>query len=180
MKPSNRQRILEAAVELIEREGITALTFDALAAESGVTRGGIIYHFNSRDDLIDAIHHHLARKWEDSLNQNLNIGPASSALDESLTAYIRTCAHKAGSAELQLILHDAHQPASRRHWRHLLDSWAPRPDLSQATSGEVAGFLARLAADGLWLHEALTGEPLTDHDRNLLTNAIIATLIHPE
>ena len=44
MRPSNRERIVAGALEIIAREGIDALNFEALAEEVGLTRGGIVYH----------------------------------------------------------------------------------------------------------------------------------------
>ena len=45
MRESKRTVILDAAVNVIESDGITAVTFDSVAAAAGITRGGIIYHF---------------------------------------------------------------------------------------------------------------------------------------
>ena len=55
MRPSNRERIVAGALEIIAREGIDALNFEALAEEVGLTRGGIVYHFRTRDDLMAGI-----------------------------------------------------------------------------------------------------------------------------
>ncbi|WP_221175306.1 TetR/AcrR family transcriptional regulator, partial [Staphylococcus aureus] len=63
--------------------GITAVTFDSVAAAAGITRAGIIYHFPSRDDLIAAIHQRLADRWE----RQFVIAAATSAYD---TAYLVT------------------------------------------------------------------------------------------
>ena len=48
MRTSNRRKILDAIIAIVERDGITAVTFDAVAAETGLTRGGLLYHFPSR------------------------------------------------------------------------------------------------------------------------------------
>lgn len=47
-RPNKREEALNAVVSIIEREGITALTLDAVAAETGMTRAGLLYHFPSR------------------------------------------------------------------------------------------------------------------------------------
>ena len=64
MRTSNRRKILDAIIAIVERDGITAVTFDAVAAETGLTRGGLLYHFPSREALILAAHQHLADQWE--------------------------------------------------------------------------------------------------------------------
>ena len=43
MRTSNRRKILDAIIAIVERDGITAVTFDAVAAETGLTRGGLLY-----------------------------------------------------------------------------------------------------------------------------------------
>lgn len=55
--PSTDTRIviLEAAVRLFARAGVSATTLDDIAAEAGVTRGTVSWHFHSKDDLIAAI-----------------------------------------------------------------------------------------------------------------------------
>ena len=52
MRPSQRDQILNAAIRVVERTGVTGVTFDAVAAEAGITRGGLMYHFRSREALL--------------------------------------------------------------------------------------------------------------------------------
>jgi AcrR family transcriptional regulator len=51
----NRDRILDAAVALIEREGPGALSMRRLGSALGVEGMAIYHHFGSRDDLLGAI-----------------------------------------------------------------------------------------------------------------------------
>ncbi|SCE54411.1 helix-turn-helix domain-containing protein, partial [Streptomyces sp. OspMP-M43] len=55
MRTSKRTQILEAATRVVQREGVKSVTFDSVAAEAGLTKGGLLYHFASRDDLVRAI-----------------------------------------------------------------------------------------------------------------------------
>jgi AcrR family transcriptional regulator len=52
---SSRERILAAAVQVAIREGISAMTLDAVAREAGVSKGGLLYHYSSKDELIAAM-----------------------------------------------------------------------------------------------------------------------------
>ena len=45
-------RIETAAMALIAREGIGRLTMDAVAREAGVSKGGVLHHFRSKDALV--------------------------------------------------------------------------------------------------------------------------------
>ncbi len=51
---STRQRIVEAANRLFYREGIRAVSVDAVAEEAGITKRSLYYHFKSKDDLVAA------------------------------------------------------------------------------------------------------------------------------
>lgn len=53
-----RLAILEAAVHIFARSGVSAATLEDIAAEAGVTRGTLCWHFHSKDDLVSAIIKH--------------------------------------------------------------------------------------------------------------------------
>lgn len=53
-----RLAILEAAVHIFARSGISAATLEDIATEAGVTRGALCWHFHSKDDLLSAIIQH--------------------------------------------------------------------------------------------------------------------------
>ena len=49
---ATRQRLIEAAGELACTEGTAKLSLDAVAARAGVSKGGLLYHFPSKNDLL--------------------------------------------------------------------------------------------------------------------------------
>ncbi len=49
-----RQRIVEAASRLFYAEGIGRVSVDAVAAQAGVTKRTLYYHFKSKDELVTA------------------------------------------------------------------------------------------------------------------------------
>jgi hypothetical protein len=48
MMPGSKDRILDAAERVVLRDGVTHLTLDAVAAETGISKGGLLYHFPSK------------------------------------------------------------------------------------------------------------------------------------
>lgn len=54
---SARQKIVDAASTLFYREGIRAVSVDAVAEKAGLTKKTLYYHFKSKDDLIAAYLH---------------------------------------------------------------------------------------------------------------------------
>ena len=51
----DRDRMLDAAEVVVTRHGIANLTLDAVAAEAGMSKGGLLHHFPSKDRLVDAL-----------------------------------------------------------------------------------------------------------------------------
>ncbi|QKG72597.1 TetR/AcrR family transcriptional regulator [Erythrobacter mangrovi] len=59
---SARDRLLEAGVKLIRRQGYAATSVGELCAEAGVTKGAFFHHFESKE----ALGAELARYWSNS------------------------------------------------------------------------------------------------------------------
>jgi len=53
--PSKAQAIIRAAQRILERDGFSKLSFEAIAAEAGVYTSAIRYYFGSKDGLIEAL-----------------------------------------------------------------------------------------------------------------------------
>ncbi len=47
--------ILDAAESLLRRSGSRTLTIDAVAAEAGLSKGGVLHHYASKDALVTAL-----------------------------------------------------------------------------------------------------------------------------
>jgi len=58
-----RQRILDTAAELFYREGVRGVGVDRIAAESGVAKMSLYYHFGSKDELVAAWLDRRDQEW---------------------------------------------------------------------------------------------------------------------
>lgn len=59
----SRNRILEAAQDLILAKGFSAMTVDAICKDAGITKGGFFHHFANKETLGEAV---LAKFWNDA------------------------------------------------------------------------------------------------------------------
>src|ERR1041384_3395591 len=62
--PAPRERTLQAARELFYRDGINAVSVDAIAAAAGTNKMTLYRHFSSRDELVAAYLSQLAEEGE--------------------------------------------------------------------------------------------------------------------
>jgi AcrR family transcriptional regulator len=61
--PPIAQRIIEAAIRILERDGFPGLTYEAIGVESGEYKDSIRYYFGGKDGLIEAVFDAL---WHDT------------------------------------------------------------------------------------------------------------------
>ncbi len=61
--PTARQKVIDASRRIVKERGAGALTYDEIAHESGVTRGGITYHFPTKQRLLQALVEQDIEQW---------------------------------------------------------------------------------------------------------------------
>ncbi len=54
-KNNSRDKLLDAAASIVIKQGATRMTLDAVAAQAKVSKGGLLYHFASKDALVQAM-----------------------------------------------------------------------------------------------------------------------------
>ena len=149
-----RARILQAAQEVLARGGATALTFDRVLARTDLSKGGIQYHFRTKQALLDGLFDHLMAEFGALLHAALEAEPAGP--QRRIRAYVETVCQAAGSgadsrAVVALLMADPkYQRAHAELVRAFCQPDTVAPDLS---------LTCRCAADGLWQAQVLGGEP---------------------
>lgn len=179
MRQSKRTLILDAAVQVVQRAGIAAVTFDSVAAQAELTKGGLLYHFRSREALLEAVHEHLAHQWESQLEQAAGATADHAGPRERSAAYAAVCAASATRAELLLMVEAASDPVLSAYGQEVQNRWVPSPDSAELPQADLEDFVLRLAADGLWLHESIGGRPLDPRLRRQVADYLTAALSDP-
>lgn len=147
MRPDTRGKLLDAAAAVSRRDGPQALTLEAVAAQAGVSKGGLLYHFKSKRELLDA----LVGRWLDEFQDDIDADPGG-----FVAGYVRA-SDGAKAEESGLLAALVADPAVLAAVRDRYATWQDRV----ATEGgdPVEATVARLAADGLWLADLLGMAP---------------------
>ncbi len=58
---ATRDKILSAAAKVVLSQGASRMTLEAVAKEAGVSKGGLLYHFPSKEDLIGGMIEHMVQ-----------------------------------------------------------------------------------------------------------------------
>lgn len=137
-----RAAILDAAINLLVREGSGSISHRTVAAEAGVALTAPAYHFGSIDRLIQEAQGRLfdaAKQRYRELNLKLGTRPASADEVADLTAAVLVReATEFGQASL------AHYSI----WLEAARSAALRPEVAAAIADQAAGWQRRLAGLG--------------------------------
>ena len=173
--PLARERVLDAYEGILIAEGERAATLDAVAKAAGVSKGGLLYHFASKDELATAIIDRLLALTDDDLARMHQApeGPVAyyvrtsvmedDALDRALIAVSRLA--QGGSAAASDALRE-----SRRRWAEQI-----RPHVHDDTALD----LVMLLSDGLYFNNSLMGS--SDEPRRFSdlvpTGAALARLV---
>lgn len=176
MRPSKKEAILNAAVELIEQDGLEAVSYEALAEASGMSKSGIVYHFPSRYEIMRGIHQHMADQWERELEEVAGAPAESLSGSQRLRAVVLSLNRSATKADLLLEVDARGQPEFAEIWRQVDDRWAPSPQNIEHDDDARRNYLVQLLADGLWTHDYVHETPLTPSQRKVLTEAILQLL----
>jgi AcrR family transcriptional regulator len=154
-RSATRRRLLDAAVAVVRREGPRALTLDAVAAEAGVSKGGLLYHFATKDDLVDA----LIEDWRDSFEAEVAGGAADGGWARAYARAIGARSAEQRATDVALVVAVASGSHALETARSRYPAW--QKQLVADASDPVDATIVRLAADGLWIADLLGLAPPT-------------------
>jgi len=156
-----KRRILTAAEDVVLRDGVVHLTLDAAAAEAGLSKGGVLYHFPSRDALVAAMVATIIDEFEAAIARHLpSVADEGSRAAGSFTRAYVSATFEPGTAGTEgpcrqdrlgaaLIAAAAAEPELLIPLRDAAERWQAR--LEADGLDPVLASLVRLACDGLWL-----------------------------
>ncbi len=160
-----RVQILQAASSLIVKEGIEHLTLDAIAAAAHVSKGGLLYHYPSKDALVMGMIDFYVQQFEEQFSTFLTEEPDNDTPEAWIRAYIRASLEPVpGEADVSagIMAAVAINPALLDPLRERYRKWQHQFD--QASNPALA-LLVRLTLDGWWIANLLGLAPTSEADR---------------
>ncbi|GAA4480475.1 TetR/AcrR family transcriptional regulator [Rhodococcus olei] len=153
-EPTTRDRILDALEKLLLTRGLSQVTLESVAAEAGVSKGGLLYHFRSKEALLAGMVRRLGERSDQQLAssgrsvaewylQTMDTGATNElALFQSTIAALRSVDGQQGEVQQAVI--------------QMMRSWDD--ELKAEIGDPVQAEIVRLAGDGIYL-AALMGLP---------------------
>ncbi|MCC5825927.1 TetR/AcrR family transcriptional regulator [Alkalimonas sp.] len=159
-----KAQIIEAALAVASEKGAGKVTLDEVAKVSGFSKGGLLYHYPSKEALITAMVQQLVDDNAASRQQLMAQG------DDALSAMIKSHVHLSEQVQcntaMAILAAAAEQPGLlnpvQQACRHLLC------DINAESGDNPEAMVLMLACDALWLQDMLSISPLDAEQKDQL------------
>jgi len=172
-----RQALLDAAAEVIQTDGVANLTLERVAATADVSKGGLLYHYGSKQELLNALLEATLQRADGGLEELVAQSTSNNGTGAFAHAYldfVRTRSHRDGTAAGVLAaaaLDEGDLTIAQRQFA----AWQNRL-LEHDGLAETEALLARVVGDGLWLIDLFDLAPPDDRQRALLLDHVAALI----
>ena len=163
MARDTKAKIIAAAANVAVARGVLNLTMEAVAEEAGISKGGVFYHFASKQDLLLGMVQALVDITEKEVS-------ATQAQDHGagswLRGFIRACLTNSaedlgpvGRLSVAFLTAAANDTTLLAPMNQRQPAW--REAINTSGIDPVQAQIVRLAADGLWINDVM-GVPVLD------------------
>lgn len=168
-----REKLLQAAAQIVIDSGNTQFTLERVAQEAQVSKGGLLHHFPTKLELLSGLMTQLTQIFEVRLQAALELEPKRKR-GCFARAYIHA-SFQPESDELELtnalanvIVHFPELIDQLRQEFAFIEKQFAKDGLSEARAT-----LIRLACDGLWFSELLGIEKVEEPQRSSLLKELL-------
>jgi AcrR family transcriptional regulator len=150
-RPSQKQHLLETAITLVAQRGVAALTIENLAQAAGVTKGGVQYHFETKDKLVTELLEFLLSAFDEAITAAA--GAQKSGRDW-LRAYVSVGLSGQGAGDsVAAALLAAMPPGDPRAAPYKLFNAIWRESSERGIEDKALAQIIRLACDSVWIEQ---------------------------
>lgn len=172
---ATRDSLLDAAKRVMQRDGAGNLTLDAVAKEAGVSKGGLLYHFPSKGDLLRGLvvkgGDHMRRDLEEQMRRTPGPhGFARAFLRLSIFGPPEECLKPPSEFIWSMLGATANDPSLLIPVRESQAEWGRR--LAEERIDPDVANLMRIVGRGLWMTEIFGFEGPTEAERQRLYDLI--------
>lgn len=158
----SRDRVLGAASAIVARQGAGNLTIDAVAAESGLSKGGVLYHFPNKHALLGGMLSRLMEEFE-TKSADLKARTGVSELIAHLQALLERSAEERATSQA-LLANSAEDPSLLAPAKPFLNDMLLR--IADESSDSQLALILWLAAEGIRfmdMLDILPAQTLNEH-----------------
>jgi AcrR family transcriptional regulator len=170
-----RDRILDAAERVVGDVGAARMTLDVVAQAGGVSKGGLLYHFPSKESLLGALAQRYVANMEQCIETakgDLSQSDHSRDLKACIVGLLGTDARaKAAGMGAALLATAANNLTLLEVIRERIAAYTAELAATDADFPRAA--IVTLAVDGLMMRESLRISPFTEEQRERIVQELL-------
>ncbi|MEM9465505.1 MAG: TetR/AcrR family transcriptional regulator [Actinomycetota bacterium] len=144
-----RAKLLDAAAVVVRREGVAAMTLARVADEAGVSKGGLLHHFGSKEELLAGLLEQTMADAAASLNA-MTDGDDRGSFARAYLEYVRRPDEHQADSATAIFAAAAAGDGELGAAVEVFEAWQHRL-MHDDGLDPALGLLARIVGDGLWL-----------------------------
>ena len=144
-----RLKLLDAAATVVRRDGIPAMTLARVAEEAGVSKGGLLHHFGSKEELLAGLLEQTLADADASLNE-MTDADGRGAFARAYLEYVRRPDDHQADSATAIFAAAAAGDGDLGPTSEVFEAWQHRL-MHDDGLDPALGLLARIVGDGLWL-----------------------------
>lgn len=167
-----REDILDGAEQLVAREGVKNLTIERVAKEAGKSRGGVLYHFASKQALIEAMVARIVAGFQQALDRQMaHDSDPHGRLTRAYASLLLQGDDATGAVVSSLLAGLAYYPTLLEPLHAQLKQWQQQ---SEAELDPTTAAIVRLTTHALWTNDVLLPNSFTSAERRTIVERLIA------
>lgn len=154
----------------MRHDGVGSLTLERVAEQAGLSKGGLLYHFSSKQELVGAL---LSATLEgaDRRLEELASNGGPGAFATAYLNYVRSSDHTRQGAAVGIFASAALDEGELEPAKLRFEAWQDRLKHSDGIGAETA-LLARIVGDGLWLIDLFGLAPPSTDEREAVLDLV--------
>lgn len=177
-RETSRETILDSAQAVVLERGAAHATLEAVAERAGLSKGGVLYHFQTKDALLAALVDRMVAQFTTEVQtQSRRLGGDRSRALEAYVEAVFAMGEQMSDAASALLLALSSNPALLEPLRVLYREH--HRDLLRARVGREQAAVVSLALDGLWLLEMFQISPLSPEDETRIKSLLLRMAAEP-
>lgn len=172
-----RVKLLDAAATVVRRDGIQAMTLARVAEEAGVSKGGLLHHFGSKEELVTGMLEQTLSDAASGLDE-LTAGTERGAFAKAYLEYVRRPDEYQADAATAVFMAAAAGDGELGPAADVFEAWQQRL-MHEDGLDPALGLLARIVGDGLWLIDLFGLARPSAEDRAAVID-VVAKLLDPQ
>ena len=164
--------MLESSAHLLIERGLANVSLEAVARHAGVSKGGLLHHFPSRQALLEDVFQDILHKLDEQIQlltakDNDERGRFTRAYILAFSLPLHNYAENKLLASACLIMNT--DPGLAKIWSQWLQG-----HISNSRETSPLAYLLRYSADGIWLEDSVGGSKPNAKTRKAVINSLIA------